>query len=250
MNDEERKRLDLLGELLKKDEPLPREDAQWLYSKIRVLMAPQRADEFLFPSYAALVSHHTIPCKAFPMRFFQRLNLMKEVSVDQGALGEGLAIPLTTIECEVCDAVMVVRPWVRVHPGVPEAVFSEFRKCALTLLCDGERLIRECPIDEFLLGPREETFRTGYASINPQTSQIAVYAAGRPGPENGESTIEPEYGCFVVNKTRISIELSILDHVAVEYSKGPREWSPRSFPPTPFKISAGLTAAKYTTKPG
>lgn len=178
-----------------------------------------------FPRMAVLVNPNTD--NSFAMRRKGALRLAGTVVVDT----EGRSAPVSAkarpfeIKCEVCQAVMVVAPYIKPTGKITKALESQLRLGKLSVRLDGERIIQDVPAARHFGGPREEIPDPPLFGAATKVFLIAHHLdedTGGPG--------EP-IGLFLVNGCKVEVEIS---GVPALVQGG-------------IEVEAGLVAALYTT---
>lgn len=249
MTDEDRRRLALIGDLIREGERLDRANLQWLYDQVRELSTYRRPDEFQFPEFAVFI--RSDQPKGFALKFLARLDCRKELTILPGSLsGDGVKASLENLVCPIHDSIMVARPWIQAHQDTSREALAQLTRCHFSLHLDGSCVIRNAPMKEGLIGPSGELYRSAYPTIRVPGGAATVFNVGKLDPVTHEATLASEYGCFVANCSSVRFEIGLPEDSAVEFRAGPKEWSPRlqNCPRAPLQVTVGLTAAQYTTR--
>lgn len=154
LSEAENERLYKLAKASKRGLQFPSEDCAWLCELARRL-AFLRPDDYDFPEYLAYVNQ--IAEKAFAMRFVQTVDLTAVVKLSPGKYKDPTVLDHSTDD-RASDALVVVRPFVRLHAPCSNEVVEYFRGLSLKLNIDGTPVIHE-PLEEHLIGPRGENYR-------------------------------------------------------------------------------------------
>jgi len=224
------KREDLLwalGEAAKAASP---KDLGWLSEAAKrvVRSTPQ---EYKFPEYLAVIDR--MACQAIPVRFDKVVPLERDL-----VLG---ANPVTQIAfeipCSPCDAVFVVRPWIRPESATPLGVLDQLCSWRLSIWLDSEEILPERSIEEFLVDP--EGFGYRERAFELPTTPAPALQVGCYEPPPGQAnffvsppdSVVPWPGLFVTRDQWIRLMLGKVRSLPCE-----------------IPIRAGLVAAIYTTK--
>lgn len=180
-----------------------------------------RPDEFEFPEYAALVN--PIAHMAYTLRFNGRSAAQNVVALQPG---NGPIFEMTT-ESRVTDAELFVRPHIElVEPKTAEAM-GALRLENISVEVDGERVVRNHAIDEFLIGLDGRSVRKtqfSFSGLVPGTLFTAVTL------KDGEAVRNNVIGIFLPNASRVRI------------------WISRSLGIVPMTLRVGMVLATYTTR--
>ncbi len=212
------------------------EEMSWLCNLVQRLarMKPTEED---FPAYAALVN--PISNTPFAMRFVDVIPLERETRIPYG---HPLQLELLnhTTENEVCDALLCVRPYIRLAEPHNERVLDQLARHGLVrITIDGE-LVFDGSAEEHLIGfdgygLRRKPFQfraTGalFPGANlPGTMSPTDYLVV---PTEGDGAAGTERGIMLPNRSEIKIWLAGIDLQKDEH----------------LLLSTGLVLGHYTTK--
>jgi hypothetical protein len=222
MNDEDRKKLVFLDQLVKQGKTASDEEVRWLIDSLKGMLS--RPDEFDFPEFAALYapSEH----KAYALLRVGMPNWTKDFEIPENCLSSNATIFEQYPDCDPYSAFLVVRPWIRVLEGSIETL----RRCTLSLDCEGTVLMNKSPVDFYLIGQDGAGFHRWMDQVRAlQHSILSAFAM-----VEGKREADPDklLGIFVGRNTPVRLKLH-----------GPKSESPAS-----IKLRVGLTAMLYTTK--
>jgi hypothetical protein len=197
--------------------PLHRYDALWLKRLIERL-AVAAPDEYSFPRYLAFVDQK-IP-RAWATRYQETLHLERAIDTE----GHSVVIFTSTTYNAVCDATLVVRPYVRILRGFPEDI-ARLRESVLRMTIDNE-LVLSSPIDEHLIGLGGLVYRRCRWTLRSLTHSLFLACAMDEQQRADGNAME---GVFCPYGSMIQLQVS---------------------PPFfgKLRIMAGVVAARYTTK--
>jgi hypothetical protein len=206
-------------------EVVDKKDVEWLCKKVDML-ARLGPEEFEFPSYAALVN--PIACTAFAMRFSRGRHWRRETTLEAGPLDGTVTLMDMTTQSPVCDADMVVRPFVRLASTTKPEMVDEIRREKLEMEVDGETVISGS-LDDHLVRPDGWSVRRIPYMIHRVGACLFTAVAL---DEQSQASAEQQYGLMAPNGTKINIRL-----VGCENSLSER-----------VRLTTGVVAAAYTTK--
>ncbi len=201
------------------------EDVEWLVRKVDMLsrLGPE---DFDFPNYVGLVNQ--IACTAFAMRYGRGCHFRKETLLDAGRMPATVPLLDITTSNPVCDAILVVRPFVRVASDTPPRMVDELRREQMRMTIDGDEVVMGS-IDDHLVGPDGWGIRKIPFSFKPpgQTLFLGVHL-----DDQQQARADHMIGIMVPNGSVISVDLVLCDGILSE----------------PILLTTGLVAATYTTK--
>jgi hypothetical protein len=222
MNDEDRKKLTFLDQLVKQGKTASDEEVQWLIQKLKGMLS--RPDEFDFPEFAAIYS--PMEHQAYALLRVGMPNWAKDFEIAEDWTGSTITIFEYRPDCDPFSAFLIVRPWVRVLEGEIEPL----RRCTLTLDCEDTVLINKSPLDFYLIGQDGAGFHRWQDHVRPlQHSILSAF-----GMVEGKREVDGDklLGIFIPRDTPLRVKLQ----------------GPKSENPTKAKLRVGLTAMLYTTK--
>jgi hypothetical protein len=202
-------------------------DVKWLRDIIEKL-ALLKPDEFDFPKYAALVN--PIACNAFAMRYHRTEVFRNTVALSFSLFTGGTDLLNLTTNSQVCDAILLIRPWIRLGAQTGKEALEIVRKGLVTFTLDGEKLCEKASIDEFLIdengyGVRKKPFALGRIKTS------CLFGGCGLNSEH-QADASKDLGIMMVNGTHVVLTLH----------------GQADAPGTPVSVTAGLVAATYTTK--
>jgi hypothetical protein len=201
-------------------------DILWLCQLARRLAA-LKPTEAVFSEYLALINYHS--AAAYPIRRAETSAPAEHELNWVGGPGPVVLLQHTLI-CELSDAFLCVRPYVKLVSPKSEGVLEQLARLGRITVRADKTLLVEGTLAEHLVGfdgygvhRKPFTFR---ASGQPQESVFGV------GILNGDQSASPaELGVFLPHRTVITIELTYPLQAGEE-----------------IKLSTGLVMARYTTK--
>jgi hypothetical protein len=238
-NSSDERKVAEIRSLAREGKAIARKDLLWLTAHATA-KAKRRAtpEEHDFPKYAAVIDRNA--CQAIPMRFDGLAPLANSAVIGLCNNGGERNITLfdTTVLPGPTEAILVVRPWVRPYlPDVQDSRWDSLRQFTLWLTVDGEELIREDPLEGFLVGPDGYGWRERAFTFEGRPTRSTLLA-GLCDEPNGISLPDPkiltDQGIFLARGSCISFGL------ASAFGE------PRII--SEIRVRAGLVAARYTTK--
>lgn len=209
-------------------------------------LSRSRPEEYAFPAHAALMNDHN--ATAFVMRLRGRVLIEQKIRLD-GVRAERAAVINHTVAAAVEEALLVVRPYVRIYGPASSPVSERLSEARLSLAVDGDLLIdrgllRDHLADEQGLGFRGEAFSLRH--LMPRTGPgglsffRAVQASPYTNPQFGlipndlgwQIQSNDEIGMFLPNGSIITVDLEDL----------------KTFETDPVMLTVGVVACQYTTK--
>jgi hypothetical protein len=202
-------------------------DIKWLCDIIEKL-ALLKPDEFDFPKYAALVN--PIACNAFAMRYHRTEVFRNTVALSHSLFTDGADLLNLTTHSQVCDAILLIRPWIRLGAQTGKEALEIVRKGLVTFTLDGEKLFEKTSIDEFLMDENGYGVRRKPCSLGHIKTSCLFGGCGLDSEHQADAS--KDLGIMMVNGTRVVLTLH----------------GQADAPGTPVSVTAGLVAATYTTK--
>jgi hypothetical protein len=204
----------------------PNPDISWLCQIARRL-ARLKPTEAVFPAYSALINQN-IPA-AYPIRRDVVIPLEEHELHWVGGPSPVILLE-RTLSCEVSDAFLVVRPYVKLVSPESEGTLEQLARLGKITVRADKAVLTEGPLAEHLVG---------FDSYGFHRKPFAFTAGSRPakwvfgvGTLNEDKTVSPgELGVFLADKTTVTVELSYPLHAGEE-----------------LKLATGLVMARYTTK--
>jgi hypothetical protein len=201
----------------------PNPDISWLCQTVRRL-ARIKPTEYDFPEDVHLIYPFPRPA-AIPMRYAERLLAEQTFNYKSSYFIHVLTCPKT-------DALLLVRPYVRLEPsGDPELLQLMEKEGRYELRADGETLSKG-PLADILVGHDGYGVRRKPITLKmPEVKFENIFRCG--SAEDSLGTIQVagvDLGVFVTNQTQVMVELHV----------------PGLSDST--KISIGLVVARYTSK--
>lgn len=228
LSDDDRKKLAFLNHLvLEQDKDISRDEVKWLLGRLRASLS--RPDEFNFPEYACLINEKER--NAFALRRYLKPNWTKTMPVEEATLGNGAEVFSVSAECMKSNAFLLVRPWIRALSKVSDEAFDKLRLCSLSLSVDDVMLLKDCPIDEYLIAKDGGGMRA--ASIPVRAPNEYVYPAVELNMADATAEPTKPLGVFLPDQTFIRLFLKT--------PPGHGGWEDA-------EIVAGLTVMEYTTR--
>ena len=184
-----------------------------------------------FPAHAVLLNR-LLSCPTIPLGF------LESIPGEQNHRLVGPADAWTqiydhTIMTAVCDAVLCLRPFVRLeNPQDPTLLDRIARDGRLRVEIDDYRALDDAPAGAHLVGFDGHWLRPEAFRFHAPTNQRSVFGVDEMTGKLPKVDPAAEQGVFVVNDTRIKIWLSGIDLKEDDA----------------FISSTGLIAARYSTK--
>ncbi len=185
------------------------EETSWLCDLIQRLARLKPTEED-FPEYAALINSTT--GYAFALKFTNTVPLERETHIHEGHPTQ-LGLFDHTTENAVCDALLCVRPYIRlVRPHDERMLDRLARQGRIRVDIDGERVINNGSVEEHLVdfdgyGLRRKPFQfQATAELLPGANlEPTPPTPGLIAPSEGEGTPGIKRGIFLPNGSRIQI---------------------------------------------
>jgi hypothetical protein len=202
------------------------QELHWLCRLARKLAALKPIDGE-FPEYLALIN--PAACNAMAIRFAERVHLPeRELTWVGPAMGSVILLE-ETLTCNVTDAFLCVRPYVKLLPPESAGTREQLERLGKVTVRADKTLLFSGSISEVLVGPdgygvHRKPFSFRYHA-DPKDS---VFGTGVLNAE-GEAT-PSDHGVFLAHRTKVLIEL--------EYPLRDGE----------LKLATGLVMARYTTR--
>ncbi len=202
------------------------QDVEWLVRKVDMLsrLGPEDYD---FPDYLGLVN--PIAGNAFALRYSRDRHFRKETLLDAGPMPSTISLLDIDTQCQVCDADLIVRPFVRVASDTPMRMVDELRREQLRMTVDGEEVIAGS-IDAHLVGPNGWGIRKIPFSFKPSLGGCLFSGVFLDDQQN--ALAHQMYGLMAPNGSKITVDLVHCEDILSE----------------PVLLTTGLIAATYTTK--
>lgn len=188
--------------------------------------------DFDFPKYAGYVNR--IAENVIAVRLAEKLLIENAMTVSGNV--DRAVIMNHDVGCGQTEAIACVRPYVRITEPLSEVMAEALRSARMRMDVDGEFVVREAPLEEYLIGTDGQGFRrrpSAFTFARMSCLFRASYLRGTPVVSSyldvKAQSLE-EFGFMFPNGTRIRIEL---------ICNGP-------LPPVALKT--GLVAALYTAK--
>lgn len=197
---------------------------EWLLGLVRRI-SDLKPEEYLFPQYAALVN--LMSDSAYAMRYARRESFLKETQILTTTHPYDIDLLDWTTSSRVCDAILLIRPFVRLSPGTPAAVRAQVGKWRSTLTIDGEDLEKGMLLDDILVQENGDGVRKNPFSFS---KNVAGLFPGCGLSERQEADRDDQYGVMLPNGSRVNLVISF------------------ERPEQEIRITAGVVAASYTTK--
>lgn len=201
-------------------------DIWWLCTLLETIAA-LRHDECVFPQYAALINQ--LPRTAYALRLLKQQRIAKVSSIESLGTSD-LDLLDSHVQCPDSDAVMVVRPYIRLHAGTSPDEVEEFRKAEFSFLVDRQTVLDHVSVEEVLVLPENTALRK-MPFVMPEGMPGNIHVSGRVDTLN-QADRDPVLGIFAVNGDRLNLVLH------------PSPYRPEK----PLNLTAGLVAARYTSK--
>ncbi len=211
------------------------EETSWLCDLVQRLARLKPTEED-FPTYAALIN--PVSNSAFAMKFVEAIPLEQETHIHHGHPPQ-LELLNHTTENAVCDAILCVRPYIRlVEPHDGRILDRLARRGLVQVTIDGD-LVFNGSIEEHLIGfdgygLRRKPFQFQVVDGLFQGSDVTPNPPG-PGlqvPVEGVGATGVKRGVFLPNDSKIKIRLA-----GVDLQEGER-----------LLLSTGLVLGHYTTR--
>jgi len=225
LNEAENKRLYKLTRASKRGVPLPPEDCIWLCD-LASRLAFLRPDDYDFPTYLAYVNQTS--GQAYAMRFKDSVDLSVTLTLVPGKLSDSTIFDHSTSNRDT-DAVIVVRPYIRLHAPCPVETIEVFRKRFLKFSVD-HVVILNSPVEEHLIGPSGEIYRKGLWKLRYLSKDSFLFLACLLDKDQ-QVDVEEKVGVACPHGSRLQLDIS----GGLEVDKE-------------LTFTAGLVAARYTTK--
>ncbi len=211
------------------------EETSWLCNLVQHL-AQLKPTEEDFPEYAALINPMTT--NAFAMKFVDATPLERETRIHNEHPAQVELLNHTT-EDAVCDAVLCVRPYIRLIEPRDERVLDRLaRQSLVRVTLDGE-LVFDGSAEEHLIGfdgyglqRKPFQFRASGALFSGAELGPNPPALDPIVPTEGEGAPGAKRGVFLPNGSKIEIWLAGIDLQTDEH----------------LLLSTGLVLAHYTTR--
>lgn len=224
LTDEENLRVGkMFAQFRLKGAPTPSADeVRWLID-VLARVSSGAPNEFEFPQYAALYNPEI--SRAYAVVYRESLQVEQRITCFGTVTDTQLLDQMITEQ--VCDATLLVRPYVRIVRGQADSV-EALRRFTLTMEIDGVKVMKVA-LEESLIGPAGELYRKIPWSVKWRSTYPLFPAVVLN--ENAEADPSKFLGIFCPNGTRIKVEMlgSGVIHGDME-------------------IAVGLVAARYTTK--
>lgn len=229
---EERERLERIERMWREDTGPFGTDILWACQQVRRL-ALLRPDEFDFPPYACLMNRENET--AYALRYLRMEGMRKDTAIGPESPREGVVLLDRVQVGEPGEGVLAVRPYVRLPATAGNGTLEAFRKCTVSLTVVKEKgdrldLLEGSALEEHLIGPDGTGVRRNPWSFVRVDDRRAFPAIGL----DKEAKADPDvrYGTFFENK----------DHVMFRLDGRPEGLA------EPVVLTAGIVAARYTTK--
>jgi hypothetical protein len=203
------------------------EDVLWLCDLVERL-AKLTPEEYDFQKLLALVNH--VSQTAYALRYDRREVMWKTTTLSPENTKENIHLLEVTTQSQVCDAVLVVRPYVRLMPGTTEEAMEELRKGLVSFYVDGLDVTQRCLIDEFLVRPDGSGIRRRPWAFSISPTNASVFPATLLD-DLQQALPNEQVGVFLPNGTHVILMLRMEEALKQEIT-----------------VKAGLVAARYTTK--
>jgi hypothetical protein len=178
---------------------------------------------FDFPVMTALIDN--MKAVSYAIKFVKETNLNQFTELKPGHHKE-ICVLDHDYRCKASDALMVVRPWIRVGRNVSKQSFDILRTSQYILRYDGVAVIKGS-VERILIGEDDQwIWKHPYEVPSRDKS---VYDAA-PMDEENRAWGEKRFANFIPNETFVSMKVNI-------------DWNLES----PLFLYAGLVAALYTT---
>lgn len=227
LSEADRKKLAFLNHLVvEQGSDISRDEVKWLLGRLQSFLF--RPDEFNFPDYACLINEKEQA--AIALRRHIKPNWSKDLILKPAPDGRGAEVLCVAAECPTHNAFLLVRPWIRALPEVPDADFERLRLCSVGLTLDAETLLSDSPIEEILIAKDGGGLRLPVLLRSPSHY---VYPAAElmPGDANADPT--KVLGVFVPNTMVVRLFVK----------------TPPNFDGWSVKVVAGFTVMEYTSRP-
>jgi hypothetical protein len=209
-----------------------KKDVVWLCALVQRLLKLKPTEED-FPAYAAVIDRNM--CAAFAVKFLNTIHV-EQSSYLQGNLDAQTTVTLLdyTTQAAVCDAILCVRPYVRlVKPRVEEALEQLSRQVRIWVEIDGELVLNGGPLEEHLVGPDGYGKRRKPFHFRVPTKHQNFYlGVGELQGESRREAVPTERGVFLPNSSKVRIWMS-----GIKLARG-----------EVMDLSTGLVLGLYSTK--
>ena len=210
------------------------EETSWLCDLVQRLARLKPTEED-FPTYAALINCMTT--NAFAMRFVDAFPLEQETRLIEGHAAQLELLDHTT-ENAVCDALLCVRPYIRLIEPHDERMLNRLaRHGLLRVSLDGE-LVFDGSVEEHLIGfdgyglrRKPFQFRAAGTLFSGADLEPPPPTPNPIIPTEGEGAPGAQRGVFLPNGSRIRISFTGVTLLKNEH----------------LLLSTGIVAGHYTT---
>lgn len=214
-------------------------DALWLCGMVHQL-AKIKPTEYDFPVYAALIQFKEA-C-AFALGFVGTVLTERQTRID-GPLHDGTSVILQVdTSCPITDAMLCVRPYIRVEAGTDRKSWSPktnsilqrmAQKATIRVDIDNIRIISDAPAEEYLIGLDGYGLRRRPSNFLPSWGSLQEGKFFGVGDLDWQGLTTPaKYGVFLPHSTTIVISITHLQLHARET----------------VTLSTGLVMGHYSTK--
>lgn len=231
------------------DQPFVAEALRDVILALRHLSRP-RPDEHEFKTYAAIVND--ISAVAYAMRLdcpvaIEQRAVLGAHRVDGRLHGQPVFEHLVTVD--VCNALLVVRPWIRISEPVTPEIIDRLSSARITFAVDDDAILDGTSLRDHLIGPdgyglkhQAFTFK-GLMSgagggaffraveLEPTNPGVAVMANWNTAPPGMNAISEKELGMMIPNGSKITIDVHGIEGLG-----------------NPVTVTTGLVAALYSTR--
>ncbi len=214
-------------------------DVLWLCELVQRL-ARLKPTEEAFPEIVALIIWKN--GGAIPLRFEGVIQFEESIEYVGDITPRIEAVTITyTVQGRVCDAELLVRPYIRLIEPQTQSMLDRLRSGRLSVSIDQASVLKESPLDEHLVGFDGYGLRRNpFKFVPPRQDLDTLYGVGEltekedtPGVfDPGMLAYPSNRGIFILNDQKVSISISGI-------TLQPKEM---------LKIVVGLVLGKYTTK--
>lgn len=158
----------------------------------------QIGEQMTLPEFAVLVNQEMQA--GFVLRLKEPLKMAETVIVETDGSGKPVTVKALDTKpwTAVCQAVLLLSPYIKIAAPAPEGLVAQIRRGRLTFLVEGEVVLADCPVEDHFGDPKVSVSGKQLFSLKAKH----LFEARRVGiGDNGEQMTSDEViGMFLSNQ--------------------------------------------------